>query len=830
VLLLAYKNHQTKEIGRLRVKVADMSGQPASKQETEFNTSNSNGNSDLESENRELRRLLEEALADRSTAEEKLRKYASERGNRVPSKSVQKEASVERLTTEEKVQKDDVDQRSKFFKKEALVERSTAEEKLQKYASDRGSDMPSKSVQKEALAERSTTEEKLQKNALDQGIGEPSKSVVSSRAEDKLQKYALDQGIRMPSKLVQKEVLVEHSTSEEKLQKYALDQEIGVPSKSVHKEALVVPSRAEEKLQKYALDQEIGVPSKSVQVLRERNVFSKHDVERLTRKINKVSRTFVAATMPTEVHRPLSSSGEPQHRYHRRAQPGYLYGFFFAFVAWSFLMYWHQIQLHSTTIVPQVESFGSAFAVPATNSNSKSKSTTTKHKRQPRHSTNTTAKPSDHEPLKPKKAAFASSLMTTTSSPLFSITEPPDFNSSLVENNRTYEHDIFWYPPYTETLYKYWESLLIPKRNNTVRDEVSLLLPKSTQHQLKFLNATTFALGKYEGKKGEDLFHFWHTWKRMVFSFRPLLLESTTMATKGNNSSAISSTANFKNRDRHKKQFHRMRTLCMGEHHVIPLANERDIDLETTERADCPTYNKKKDVDVGFLHIFKNAGTLIENQCHSLSTGLGWHVPVKSLFALVRDPIDHFLSGWAECNLRLSQELGPKDFEEYIGSLANVTYDSRISDYFLMVKWQYDRRLCGCSKHSFPQGNFLLDHSKAKRNEEPPVYAIDPRLRFIGDLSELKGVLELLLPNYAKRFEETPSKPKDHRINDYNQSTAKSAANSAADNELKSKYFSAEAVRESLSNKTLRLICDFVAIDYYLFDFEIPEACRDLFD
>jgi len=174
----------------------------------------------------------------------------------------------------------------------------------------------------------------------------------------------------------------------------------------------------------------------------------------------------------------------------------------------------------------------------------------------------------------------------------------------------------------------------------------------------------------------------------------------------------------------------------------------------------------------------------------------------------------------------MSKELEPNDFEEYIESVANMTYDYRISDYLLMVKWEYDRRLCGCSKHSFPQGNFLLDHSKAKGNEEPPVYAIDPRLRFIGDLSELKGVLDLLLPNFAKRFEETPSKPKDHGVNDFDQSTA----NSAADNEIKSKYFSAATVRKSLSNKTLRLICDFVAIDYYLFDFEIPEACRDIFD
>jgi hypothetical protein len=119
-----------------------------------------------------------------------------------------------------------------------------------------------------------------------------------------------------------------------------------------------------------------------------------------------------------------------------------------------------------------------------------------------------------------------------------------------------------------------------------------------------------------------------------------------------------------------------------------------------------------------------------------------------------------------------------------------------------------------------------LDHSKAKKPYEPPVYAIDPRLRFVGDLSELQGVLELLLPNYAKRFEENPSHSRKRKSGGFDQK----GSNSAAENTLKSKYFSAKAARESMSDETLRLICDFVAIDYYLFDFEIPEACRDLFD
>lgn len=87
---LEEKNYQTKEIGRLRVRVAEMSRRPASKMETEHNnTNNRSRNMDLERENRELRRMLKDTSAEPSTTEEKRQKHVSVRGSGVPLKSVQ---------------------------------------------------------------------------------------------------------------------------------------------------------------------------------------------------------------------------------------------------------------------------------------------------------------------------------------------------------------------------------------------------------------------------------------------------------------------------------------------------------------------------------------------------------------------------------------------------------------------------------------------------------------------------------------------------------------------------------------------------------------------
>jgi hypothetical protein len=59
-------------------------------------------------------------------------------------------------------------------------------------------------------------------------------------------------------------------------------------------------------------------------------------------------------------------------------------------------------------------------------------------------------------------------------------------------------------------------------------------------------------------------------------------------------------------------------------------------------------------LDWAYIHIWKSGGTTIEKQTGRGQRGL--HDPTirnrRHWMSLVRDPIDHFLSGWAECGMR----------------------------------------------------------------------------------------------------------------------------------------------------------------------------------
>ena len=57
----------------------------------------------------------------------------------------------------------------------------------------------------------------------------------------------------------------------------------------------------------------------------------------------------------------------------------------------------------------------------------------------------------------------------------------------------------------------------------------------------------------------------------------------------------------------------------------------------------------------------------------------------------------------------------------------------------------------------------------------------------------------------------------------YNESTKRS--NIASENEIKSQYFPRNA--SLLSRRTIQDICRYIALDYYLFDFDPPAPCRD---
>ena len=135
---------------------------------------------------------------------------------------------------------------------------------------------------------------------------------------------------------------------------------------------------------------------------------------------------------------------------------------------------------------------------------------------------------------------------------------------------------------------------------------------------------------------------------------------------------------------------------------------------------------------------------------------------------------------------------GPK--EEPYDFPKEEPYDFRVKSWLNLIK-TLSTSSSACHIHSFPQANFLLDANRA-------LYS---NLEFIGDLREIAGVLELVGFKFNSSLE-------GGRI--------------AAENKFIQKYYPRR--KDLLSNDTMRAICDFVALDYFLFDFELPDVCKDL--
>eukprot|EP00977_Amphora_coffeiformis_P001124 scaffold227_cov165-Amphora_coffeaeformis.AAC.37 len=184
-----------------------------------------------------------------------------------------------------------------------------------------------------------------------------------------------------------------------------------------------------------------------------------------------------------------------------------------------------------------------------------------------------------------------------------------------------------------------------------------------------------------------------------------------------------------------------------------------------------------------FRHILKCGGTTVLNQVQ------GAHVPKKKvgprkLIATVRDPIDHFLSGWAECGKRSNGAMIE----------TNKTYDTRIQNWLGAIRRKRpcpgNSKFCRtCGPHSYPQANYILSTNRTK-------------LDLIGDLRELPQLLELV------GFHFNHSKDK---------------GNNAAVDSSKEHF---PRRKDLLSNETTVALCKYLALDYYLFDFEYPEACQ----
>mmetsp|Transcript_9782 Transcript_9782/g.12323 ORF Transcript_9782/g.12323 Transcript_9782/m.12323 type:complete len:390 (+) Transcript_9782:48-1217(+) len=204
-------------------------------------------------------------------------------------------------------------------------------------------------------------------------------------------------------------------------------------------------------------------------------------------------------------------------------------------------------------------------------------------------------------------------------------------------------------------------------------------------------------------------------------------------------------------------------------------------------------------------HIFKNAGSSVMDYLMATEHLLyeTYRHGEQTLIAVVRDPIDHFLSGWAECGARSPDPENDPSF----ASTADL--DSRVQSWVSLIQncveeeqqleFRVRSKECLCMVHSMPQANFIIDHDWHTQEK-----LIDYNLGMVGDMSDLYGILEVA--GHVHQQKELPQSRK-------------------ADDEGAKDSFPRD--QSLLSEETIHKICEFVILDYYFFDFEPPASCRE---
>lgn len=182
-----------------------------------------------------------------------------------------------------------------------------------------------------------------------------------------------------------------------------------------------------------------------------------------------------------------------------------------------------------------------------------------------------------------------------------------------------------------------------------------------------------------------------------------------------------------------------------------------------------------------FRHIFKNGGTTVGIQVHKeFSHDSQRRIGKRNLIASIRDPIEHFLSGWAECAVR--------DKLQYEG------YDDAIFNWFQKVKQCKGRSPCRCFVHGYPQAGFLL---------QLPSKTFLENIDLIGDVKELPDLLEFVGFEFNRTL---------------------GFGRVAKDDDFKKELYPRN--RDLLSNRTIDALCQYLALDYYIFDHTPPPQCK----
>ena len=197
-----------------------------------------------------------------------------------------------------------------------------------------------------------------------------------------------------------------------------------------------------------------------------------------------------------------------------------------------------------------------------------------------------------------------------------------------------------------------------------------------------------------------------------------------------------------------------------------------------------------------FLHIWKCGGTSIASLAGDTQWALNaTEVQRREWVAFVRDPIDRMLSAWAECGFRqLEHGLDYEAMEQHtVLNWLDRDYDFRVRAFLNEVRdFTFPNPELSCHTHAHPMANYMINAEGV----------IDEHVTMVGDLSELRPVLEIA------GF---------HKFIDH------AKGRDASSNQIKSEKFPAR--RDLLKDATILELCEFYALDYHLFDFDPPAIC-----
>lgn len=207
-----------------------------------------------------------------------------------------------------------------------------------------------------------------------------------------------------------------------------------------------------------------------------------------------------------------------------------------------------------------------------------------------------------------------------------------------------------------------------------------------------------------------------------------------------------------------------------------------------------------------YLHVYKSGGSTVDYQSGDFGHKTRDEIGSRKLVTTVRDPLDHFLSGWAECGVRLNLHNASA---VYGGIQSNFSYDERVLHYLDGIKrcrevgrtapkTADEAKFCGCSCHVHPQISFFLF------DDGHGGIQLDPKLDIVGDLMELEkisGLAGFKFTHYPKILRHTNG------------------------DKTKVTYFPKR--KDLLSDSTLQRICDYIVGDYLVFDYEPPAVCKE---